>query len=336
MKTKFMTVVSACLVAASVSLAPVGYAQTAAAAKVGSIVYAGFEGAPLNLTEQVAIEKGMFAAYGLEVKFVGATSGQQMVSALMGGSAQIGVLTTSATAPLIRQGQCFQFLTSGARTYYNLIAQPDLKLPHAGDPFPANLVDLKGKKIGINARGTAMEFMMDAILKQAGISPSEVTYIATGGAPTAVTAFRNRQVEVLMDFPIAEQLLKPNEFQNVARLMDLEKNNPIHHLAQVFSGTSCDYAKANPAVIAAFCSAVGDAYRYVNNPANKAGVVAVVQKTLSIDQATAESFWQQYNGSWPTPKIDTNAWNAQKILLPSGTNLPGYAEYVSSACQAKL
>lgn len=181
-----------------------------------------------------------------------------------------------------------------------------------------------------------MEFMMDAILKQAGINPSEVTYIATGGAATAVAAFRNRQVDVLMDFPISEQLMKPNEYQNVARLMDLQHNNPIHNLSQVFSGTTCAYARSNPAVIAAFCSAVGDAYRYVNNPANRAAVIAVVQKTLNIDQPTAESFWQQYKASWPTPKIDTASWNAQKILLPSGTDLPSYAEYVPSACQGKL
>lgn len=177
---------------------------------------------------------------------------------------------------------------------------------------------------------------MNAILKEAGIAPTEVTYIATGGSATGAAAFRNRQVDVLMDFPIAEQLLKPSEYQNVARLMDIQNRNPIHNLSQVYTGTTCAYARANPAIISAFCSAVGDAYRYVNNPANKGAVVAVVQKTMGIDQATAESFWQQYKGSWPTPKIDAKGWEAQKILLPAGTNLPSFAEHVSSACQSKL
>lgn len=126
MKIRFMSFVNAALIALSMSSTP---AVAADPPKIASITYVGFEGAPLNLTEQVAIEKGIFAAHGLEVKFVGAASGQQMVSALMGGSGQIAVLTTSATAPLIRQGQCFQYLTSGARTYYNLIAQPDLSFP---------------------------------------------------------------------------------------------------------------------------------------------------------------------------------------------------------------
>ncbi len=304
--------------------------------KLGSITYVGFDGAPLNLTEQVAIERGLFAARGLDVKFVGAANGGQMVSALIGGSAQIGTLTISATAPLIKQGQCFQYLTSGARTYYNLIAQPDLNLPNANQPFPKNLVDLKGKRIAVNARGTAMEFMMDAVLREGGLSPSDVTYIATGGAATAVAAFRNKQVDAALDFPIQEQLLKPGEFKYMAKLTDIAKDNPIYHLTQVFSGASCDYVKQNPAVVEAFCAAVGDAYRFVNNPANTDVVVGVVAKTLKIDQPTAASFWQQYKGTWPTAKIDSASWNAQSLLLPKGTDLPAYGNHVSSACQGKV
>ena len=331
MKIVFQTLMAAAAIAAALTAS----AQTAPA-KVGAITYVGFDGAPLNLTEQVAIDRGLFAARGLEVKFVGAANGGQMVSSLIGGSAQIGTLTISATAPLLKQGQCFQYLTSGARTYYNLIAQPDLKLPNANQPFPKNLADLKGKRIAINARGTAMEFMMDAVLKQAGLTPADITYIATGGAATAVAAFRNKAVDFALDFPIQEQMLKAGEFQSVARLTEIESGNPIFHLTQVFSGASCDYVKKNPEVVAAFCSAVGEAYRFINNPANKDAVVAVVQKTLNIDQPTAASFWQQYKTSWPSAKIDTASWNAQKILLPTGAELPNYTEYVSSACQGKV
>ena len=223
-------------------------ADAPTAPKIGAITYVGFDGAPLNLTEQVAIDRGFFGARGLDVKFVGAANGGQMASSLIGGSAQIGTLTISATAPLLKQGQCFQYLTAGARTYYNLVAQPDLKLPNANQPYPKNLVDLKGKKIAINARGTAMEFMMDAVLRQAGPSPADITYIATGGAATAVAAFRNKQVDVALDFPIQEQLLKPGDFQYMAKLTEISANNPIYHLTQVFSGASCDYVKKNPQV----------------------------------------------------------------------------------------
>lgn len=335
MKT-LSTLFNGLLAALSISVALTAAAQTPVKPKVGSITYVGFAGGPLNLTEQVAIDRGLFAAHGLDVKYITAGAGPQMVSALMGGSAQIGVLTMSASAPLIRQGQCFQYLTSGARAYFNLLAQPDLKLPNASVPFPGNLVDLKGKKIGIVARGTVMEFIMETLLKQAGVNPADVTYIGTGGAATAVAAFRNRQIDVALTFPIQEQMLKPNEYQVLAKLHEIEKNNPIYGLTQVFSGTTCDFAKSNPAIVSAFCSAIGEAYRYVNNPANTEVVISVVQKTLSIDKPTAESFWQQYKASWPSPKIDIGSWNAQKIVVPQGTEVPNYADHVPSSCQSKL
>lgn len=316
--------------------ATAAFTAAAQVPKIGSFTYAGYEGAPLNLTEQVAIDRGFFAARGLDVKFVGVANGGQMVSALIGGSAQIGTLTTSATAPLMKQGQCFQYLTSGARTYYNLIAQPDLALPNAGQPYPRNLVDLKGKRIAINARGTAMEFMMDAVLRQAGLTPADITYIATGGAATAVAAFRNKQVDVALDFPIQEQLLKPGEFKYVAKLTEISAGNPLHHLTQVYSGATCDFVNKNPKVVEAFCAAVGDAYRFVNDAANKDAVVAVVQKTLAVDKPTAESFWQQYRSSWPSARIEPAGWEAQKLLLPKGVDLPPYGQHVSSVCQGKL
>lgn len=331
MKFRTLSLTKACL--ATLLL---GAAITTAVAAPTSLVFGGYDGSPLNLTERVAIEKGFFGKHGLDVKFVGASSGQQMAAALMGGSAQFGVLTTTAIAPVIRQGQCFTYLASGARAFYNIIAQPDLDRPNAAKPFPENLVDLKGKRIAINARGTALEFMMNAVLKQAGIDPSEVTYIATGGAATAVAAFRNKQVDAAIDFPIQEQLLKSDEFVSVARLMDIEKDNPIYNLTQVYSGTTCEYAQKNPQVVESFCAAVGEAYQYLNDPKNSGEMLDLVQKTLGLDRGTTEAFWQQYKGVWPTPKIDTASWEAQKILLPAGTDLPDYNKYVSSACQGKL
>ncbi len=309
-----------------------------AAEPVGEITYIGFHGAPLNLVEKVAIDQGIFEKYGLKVEFTGAASGQQMAAALLGGSAEVGVMTTTAAAPLVKSGQCLTYLTSGARTYYNLLAQPDLDLPNADKPFPENLVDLKGKKIAINARGTALESMVNALLAEAGLKPEDVTYIATGGpAANAVAAFRDGQVDVMMAYPISEQLLKPEEYKDLARLMDITEKNPIHNLAQVFSATSCEFAEKNPKIIDAYCSAAGDAYRFVNDPANREAVIKTVQSIMSLDEATATAFWNQYNvGTWATGIIDEESYAKQQILLPKGTGLPKREDIVLKACQEKL
>lgn len=308
-----------------------------AAESVGEITYIGYHGAPLNLIEQVAIDQGLFEKHGLKVTFTGAGSGQQMAAALLGGSAEVGVMTTTVTAPLMKSGQCITYLTSGPRTYYNLLAQPDLDLPNADKPFPENLVDLKGKKIALNARGTAMESMINALLAEAGLQPEDVTLIATGGpAANAVAAFRAGQVDVMMAYPISEQLLQPGEYKDLSRLMDIEGGNPIFNLTQVFSATSCDYAEKNPDVIAAFCKASGDSYRFVNDPANREQVIKTIQSIMSLDEATATAFWNQYNGTWPTGVIDEASYAKQEILLPKDATLPARDEVVHQACQDLL
>lgn len=330
-----MKFASGSLLAAALAVAAFGAAPSNAD-PIASIKYVGYDGAPLNLTERVAIEEGIFAKHGLDVEFVGAANGQQLAAALLGGSAQIGVLTTTASAPLMKQGQCVTYLTSGARTYYNLLAKPDLDLPNADKPYPENLVDLRGKKIAINARGTALESMVNAVLAEAGVDPSEVTYIATGGSATSVAAFRNDQVDVMMAFPISEQLLTPDEYKDVARLMNITEKNPLHNLTQVFSGTTCEYADAHPEVMDAFCAAVGEAYDFVNDPANRDAVIDVVEKTMRLDEPTATAFWDQYKGAWPSAAIEPESYATQKILLPDGSELPLYEDIVRVSCQERI
>ena len=334
LRTPVRTFAAFASLALSLAAALPAAAQTAA--RPVQINYVGFTGGPINLIEHVAIDKGMFAARGLDVKFVGVTNSQQFAAALVGGSAQIGLMITSATVPLAAQGQCFTYLNADARHFYNLIAQPDLPLPNASRPFPQNLVDLKGRKVAIVSRGGGMEFMLNAVLKEAGLNPADITYIATGGAATAVAAFKARQVDVAMTFPPQEQMLKPEEFKRVAKLTDVRERNPMYGLTQGFSGATCEYAKANPRVIESFCQAVGDAYKYVNDPANRGGVVGMLQKIMGIDQPTANAFWDQYNTTWPTPKVDRATWEQQKIILPAGAQLPAYEEAVSASCQAKF
>lgn len=312
-----------------------GNAAAQAPRKLTEVNYVGFAGGPINLVEHVAIQKGLFAAHGLDVKFVGVTTQQQFSAALMGGSAQFGLMISSSTVPLAAQGQCFQYFNSDARQFYNLIAQPEVALPNAARPFPENLQDLKGKKVGIVGRGGGMEYMLNAVLQEAGLKPADVTYIATGGAATAVAAFRAKQVEVLMTFPPEEQMLKPQEFKPIAKLIDVRERNPIYNLTQGFSGATCAYAKANPQLVDAFCSAIADAYKYVHAPANRGTVVGVLQKVMGIDEPMAAALWDQYKTSWPSPKIERAAWEQQKIILPAGTPLPRYEDVVHAGCQAK-
>lgn len=320
---------------ASFGLAITPLAPTAGVA--AEATYVGIEGAPSSLMDYIGIHAGIFSKHGIDMKFVGAGSSPQVAAALVGGSGQFASLALVTSAPLNKQGQCLQYLTRGSGAFYNIIARPDIELPNANKPFPQNLVDLKGKRIGIISRGSSQETMMNHYFKEAGIDPADVSYIATGGAATAVAAFRNGLIDAAMTFPMQEQILKSDEFKYVAPLMKIaDATNPFNGMPMLFSATTCDYAKSNPEVIASYCSAMSDVYKYVADPANKADVIDIVSKTQNLDKETARLFWEQYHVVWPSAKIDEATWKGQEMLLNGASELPSFAEHVSAACQSKL
>ncbi|TQC42041.1 ABC transporter substrate-binding protein [Rhodococcus sp. WS4] len=296
-----------------------------------SVTYIGFAGSTVNLMEEVALREGIFEKNGLTVKMATGASGSELASGLLSGSAQFGVLTPSATAPLTKQGECFNFLTSGTRASYNIVAGPDVKLSHTDEGWPGNIEDLRGKKVGINARGSAMEYMVNAVLDAGGLEPSDVTYVAVGGTATAISALREGQIDMMLEQPPTQQLMQPSEFK-IAVEMFANKDNPLDGLPASYSGTTCDYAKAHPQQITSFCTALKDAYDFANNPANREAMITVLSDSLKIDKTVATNVWDTYNDAWPTAAIDKDVWSRQQLLLPSGTEMPAYDKYSNTEC----
>lgn len=307
-------------------------ATEASSAKLGQVNFVGFEGSPLNTIERLAVKKGFFEDHDLEVKFVGASSAATMASALLGDSAQFGTVSLPVTAPLAQQGTCFQYDTAQFRNYTNIIAGPDVELEHQDEPYPANLKDLEGKKIGIVAVGTSQEAQMNRLLADAGLEPGDVTYVATGGAATAVSAFREGQVDIQFTFPPVQQLLKPDEYQMVADLLDTD-GDALDPLIQAFSGTTCDYAKSNPEQVEAFCAGIWDAYDFVNDPANKDEMGSFMAEILDTDKALGDQIWNDFSTSLPSAGFDEESWDAQSAFLPdSSVKIPAYGDVVNPGC----
>jgi NitT/TauT family transport system substrate-binding protein len=57
------------------------------------------------------------------------------------------------------------------------------------------IADLKGKKIGISAPGSLPDLVARAMLKQAGISPSDVSFVAAGSDPERVRALTAKTID---------------------------------------------------------------------------------------------------------------------------------------------
>lgn len=309
-----------------------GLAAAPGAADLGQVTYVGYTGSLLNVIEQTAIQKGFFRNCGLDVQFIHAKSAAEMVSALMGGSAQFGVLSPPATVPLDEQGECFSYKSPNASSFFNVIARKGVDLPNLDKGYPANLADMKGKRVGVVSIGGPGQSFVESPLAQAGMTGADVTFIATSGLPTSIAAIQQAQVDFLFSYPPIQQMLDADDFVVVADLVNTQ-GDPLDPLIQSFSGSTCDHAQKNPAITKAFCSGIRDAYDYANNPANDEGMAQVVAQMLSVEPAMALAIWKDYRAIVPSPVIDEARWQAQApFLRKEGAKMPDYATRVDAAC----
>jgi NitT/TauT family transport system substrate-binding protein len=122
----------------------------------------------------IAQQRGLFAAEGLHVTIVPATSSATVIAAQLAGKYDITV------------GAYVSYMIADALQHANLrILAPgsdiapltqEVMVP-AGSPIQA-VDQLKGKKIGVNALSNIGTLMVSALLADNGLSPNDVTFVA--------------------------------------------------------------------------------------------------------------------------------------------------------------
>lgn len=58
--------------------------------------------------------------------------------------------------------------------------------------------DLRGMRVGVTALGSQTQFMIEYLAIQAGLSPSEISFVSVGGGTGAVVAIRNGAVDAVV------------------------------------------------------------------------------------------------------------------------------------------
>jgi NitT/TauT family transport system substrate-binding protein len=291
-------------------------------------------GTPVDALPPYAIAQGFYERNGITMTNTPGRSLSEMAAALVGGSADLGLLGVSAVVPLMGQGECFRFLTANQAAYYRLIARPDVPLAHAGAAFPESVRDLRGRTIGMVSTGGAQERILTETLAKAGMSPADVTMVPIGGATTSVPAFQAGQVDVMMSSPPAEQLLGAGNFQVVADFL-ADPALPGHGVVQTFTGARCDYVDQHPELVRAYCRATTQAQAALRDPAGASGVVDFMAQSSGLSTEVSAAVWQQYSSVWTTGEITPEIWAGARLLLPPGVDMPDYS-VVDQGCQEEV
>src|SRR4029077_12658614 len=88
----------------------------------------------------------------------------------------------------------------------SISARTDVSIPSRDKGYPAIMNDFKGKRIGVAARGSSNEKYFNAMLKDAGLKPQDVTYVAVGApSPPSPALPMGKQIDAaIMSQPLTQ------------------------------------------------------------------------------------------------------------------------------------
>jgi len=160
----------------------------------------------------VAERKGYFKDEGLEVEIPDFAGGAKALQALVGGSADMVSGAYEHTINMQARKQNLQaFVLAGAAPQISVgIAGPRA----AGYHSPK---DLKGLKVGVSAPGSSTNMVINYLLAQGGLKPTDVAIIGVGQGATVIAALEQGRVEVLSQTdPVMTILEKEGKIKLIA------------------------------------------------------------------------------------------------------------------------
>src|SRR5271167_1123475 len=183
--------------AMSLALAACGSSSSAsgtggAAAGAASVSVISYPGSDASWLAYIAQQQGFFKANDLNVSFVSLQAGPQAMAALVGGSADIGVLDTDNMAPLLAKDQKYTLLINAVTNFWAVVGSKSL----AGKSLAQVVQALKGQSVAAPSVGGTGGRQLDAIFSAYGLSGSAVKIVAD---PTNVSLTAGRVQAAMTD-----------------------------------------------------------------------------------------------------------------------------------------
>ncbi len=170
-----------------------------------------------------AIGMDLFAKHGLDPEVAMFPGGALAMQAVLGGSSDISCGFYEHTIQIAAKGgKLTAFVLQAQNSGLALGIRKDL----AGEIKTA--ADLKGRKIGVSAPGSATHLFAMQLMVKAGLKRTDAAAIGVGTTQTAIAAFQSKQIDALSLFdPIIADLENKGEIVVLADARDTAGSNAI-------------------------------------------------------------------------------------------------------------
>ena len=218
---------------------------------------------PLTIAEQL----GYFEQEGIELEIIEFQSALRAQQALTSGAVDTVCGSFDHVIALHSKNQPVQSFVALGRAPQMAMGVSLKNVPHYKE-----MIDLKGKKIGIIAPGTASNMMASLLMQRAGVLASEVSFIGVGTAGGAMAAIRSGQIDALCN-------LEP-----VMTMLEQKGDIKIISDARTLKGTQALFGGLMPAA----CLYTLPDYVQKNRPAIQGVTNAMVRALIWLQSAGAK------------------------------------------------
>ena len=140
-----------------------------------------------NMLVRVAIAQKICDKHNIKCEVRTIPAAPLGLQTLLAGDIDVAFGPPEVVIQAASKGADIKIIGNGARgSIFFVVAGNHLETPNASKGYPAVMQDLRGKKIGVTARGSGAEFQFVDLLKGAGMSTSDVTLVAVGDRKSVV------------------------------------------------------------------------------------------------------------------------------------------------------
>jgi len=225
-----------------------------------------------SITPYVAIEKGFFKKYGLDVEVVEFRGDNTNVKALLSGDIDMSI-NMGATEGIVGAAKKVPiklWVVPNPITPYHLIARRE-----AG----TTLQTLVGKSVAVSGIGAISYHIPRIVIERSGLDPEKFKYVVVGSPADRFKAIVAGKVDVTV--VTNTEVAKLGSYPDIIDIVNVPKVVP--EIPYEFGMAKDDYIQKNQETIYKLAKAIIESNRWIAT--NKAGTVEVARKILPDEPA---------------------------------------------------
>ena len=259
-----------------------------------------------SIPHELAIEKGIFAKYGIDLQVINfAKGGAEAAAGVASGQVDMGSFGTPILTA-ISKGIPIKIVASPPikKNPFVLVARPGIK----------RVKELKGKTVATGALGGGNHQSFLKILYANGLTEKDVKIIATGGVDEELILKSGKVDAVNVSSITVTKLVKEQTGHIIAKAVDY-----YGHYQHSFVFATDAFIKNNPETVRNFIKASREAYQYAKT--HQVELVKYTTKKIALDETLIRDYFKEVSSKeWDLSfKVDVEGTaNAVKILQELG------------------